>query len=98
MTYTAQQQPQEEPQLPLPASPSPTAKKPASCSIDTVETKKSAQLLHEMNLTFPEGSVTAILGPSGAGRSTLLHVLTDSLPINMKCVGSGKFPSCTPFA
>jgi hypothetical protein len=33
--------------------------------IDTVETKAGKTLLHSMKILLPEGSVTAILGPSG---------------------------------
>jgi ABC-type multidrug transport system ATPase subunit len=65
--------------------------------IDTVETSKGVRLLHEMNLTFPEGTVTAILGPSGAGRSTLLQVLTDSMPANVVGVGSIHLPGASAF-
>ena len=79
-----------------PPPPLPVADKRASAQIDTIFTKhrskkKRIQLLHEMNLMFPEGSVTVILGPSGSGRSILLHALTDSLPVNLIGVGSGKY-------
>ena len=53
-------------------------------NIISVDTYKGKQLLHEMNLRFPEGSISVILGPSGAGKSTLLNLLTDSLPSNVK--------------
>lgn len=62
-------------------------------NISSVETtsKDNKQLLHGMDVWFPEGSITAILGPSGAGKSTLLNLLTDSLPFNVKGSASGKF-------
>jgi ABC-type multidrug transport system fused ATPase/permease subunit len=66
--------------------------------IETVETTGSSgkQLLHPMNVLFPEGSVTAILGPSGSGKSTLLSVLTDSLEPNVRGVAQGK-KAAVPF-
>lgn len=33
------------------------------------------QVLHHINVTFPETSVTAIIGPSGSGKSTFLRTL-----------------------
>lgn len=37
--------------------------------------KNSRLILKDVNLTFTEGSVTAIVGESGAGKSTLLHLI-----------------------
>jgi len=74
-----------------------TAKHHGYAQIDTVETSRGARLLYDMNLVFPEGTVTAILGPSGAGRSTLMHVLTDSLPSNVVGVGSIHLPGANAF-
>jgi ABC-type sugar transport system ATPase subunit len=37
--------------------------------------KNSRQILKDVNLTFAEGTVTAIVGESGAGKSTLLHLI-----------------------
>jgi ABC-type multidrug transport system ATPase subunit len=65
--------------------------------IDIVETSKGVRLLHDMNLVFPEGTVTAILGPSGAGRSTLMHALTDALPANVVGVGTVHLPGASAF-
>ena len=68
-------------------------------NIKSVKTSKGKQILHDMNLWFPEGCITAIMGPSGAGKSTLLQLLTDSLPINASGTADGKSgqtirPSC----
>jgi iron(III) transport system ATP-binding protein len=35
----------------------------------------SHQVLHQVDLTVPSGSLTAILGPSGSGKTTLLRLL-----------------------
>ncbi|MDO4415087.1 MAG: ABC transporter ATP-binding protein [Erysipelotrichaceae bacterium] len=37
--------------------------------------KKSRLILKDVNLTFTEGTITAIVGESGAGKSTLLHLI-----------------------
>jgi ABC-type hemin transport system ATPase subunit len=63
--------------------------------IDSVGSGVGKQLLHPMKIVLPEGSVTAVLGPSGAGESTLLSVLTDSLQRNTKGKATGMcFISC----
>jgi iron complex transport system ATP-binding protein len=33
------------------------------------------RVVHDLNLSLPQGRVTAILGPNGCGKSTLLHAL-----------------------
>jgi len=66
-------------------------------NITSVETSKGKEILHEMDLWFPEGSITAILGPSGAGKSTLLQLLTDSLPSNVKGAANVHLPGATAF-
>ena len=58
--------------------------------IETVATKKGHQILHPMRVDFPEGSVCAILGPSGGGKTTFLNILTDSIPSNIKARGAGE--------
>lgn len=37
-------------------------------------------VLHDLNLTIPEGKLTAILGPNGCGKSTLLRGLLALIP------------------
>jgi len=65
--------------------------------IVSVKTSKGKQILHDMNLCFPEGSITAILGPSGAGKSTLLQLMTDSLPSNANGAADVHMPGTTAF-
>jgi iron complex transport system ATP-binding protein len=36
-------------------------------------------VLQDLSLAIPKGSVTAILGPNGFGKTTLLHILLGSL-------------------
>lgn len=38
------------------------------------------KVISQLSLTFPEGSVTAIVGPNGCGKSTLLKAVTGLLP------------------
>jgi len=66
-------------------------------NIESVKTSKGKQILHDMNLWFPEGCITAIMGPSGAGKSTLLQLLTDSLPINASGAADVNLPGATAF-
>lgn len=33
------------------------------------------QVLHQMNLSISQGSITAVVGSSGSGKSTLLHIM-----------------------
>lgn len=39
-----------------------------------------AVLLDKLHLNFPPNAVVAIMGPSGAGKTTLMNLLTDNLP------------------
>ena len=39
-------------------------------------------VLKDVNLTFPEGKVTVLLGPNGCGKTTLLKSLCGLLPIS----------------
>lgn len=58
--------------------------------IEKVETNKGKILLHQMDVRFPEGAVTGILGPSGSGKSTLLSVMTDSIQSNLRGAADGR--------
>ena len=35
----------------------------------------STPILNDLNLTFPQGKMSAIIGPSGVGKSTIIHLL-----------------------
>lgn len=37
--------------------------------------EKEQEVLHDMNLTLPEGSFTALVGPSGGGKSTVARLI-----------------------
>ena len=37
-------------------------------------------ILHDISLTFPAGTVTAVIGPNGCGKSTLLKTIAGLLP------------------
>jgi branched-chain amino acid transport system ATP-binding protein len=39
------------------------------------------EVLHELTLVVPEGSVVAILGPNGAGKTTALRAIAGTLPV-----------------
>jgi len=39
------------------------------------------EVLHDMNIAVPEGSVVALLGPNGAGKTTTLKVISGTLPV-----------------
>lgn len=41
---------------------------------------EDAQVLHDVSCSFPDGSVTALLGLSGSGKTTLTHLLTRMYP------------------
>ena len=32
-------------------------------------------ILNDINITFPKGQITTIIGPNGCGKTTLLHFL-----------------------
>lgn len=40
------------------------------------------EILHNINLTFEPGKVTALIGPNGCGKSTLLKTLVRILPLS----------------
>ncbi|KAG0245030.1 hypothetical protein BGW41_004287 [Actinomortierella wolfii] len=47
----------------------------------------TSTLLKDIEVTFPSGELTAILGTSGAGKTSLLCVLLDRTPANLKVQG-----------
>ncbi|KPA84112.1 putative mitochondrial ABC-thiol transporter [Leptomonas pyrrhocoris] len=70
---------------PVPASPSETAEKAATAAGDDVDGAEegdahyfqllSKDLLHNVNLIFPDGQLTMVIGATGCGKSTLLGAL-----------------------
>jgi len=56
--------------------------------------KKRVQVIHDFNLTLPQGLIYAIVGPSGCGKSTLLYTLAGILSnYNGKIKIDGEKPS-----
>jgi len=41
---------------------------------------KGKLILHDVNLTLPEGSVIALIGPNGSGKTTLIRAISGILP------------------
>jgi len=39
------------------------------------------EVLHDLSISVPEGSVVALLGPNGAGKTTTLKVISGTLPV-----------------
>jgi len=39
------------------------------------------EVLHDLSLSVPEGTVVALLGPNGAGKTTTLRVISGTLPV-----------------
>eukprot|EP00540_Astrosyne_radiata_P020404 CAMPEP_0116827116 /NCGR_PEP_ID=MMETSP0418-20121206/2916_1 /TAXON_ID=1158023 /ORGANISM="Astrosyne radiata, Strain 13vi08-1A" /LENGTH=591 /DNA_ID=CAMNT_0004455847 /DNA_START=63 /DNA_END=1838 /DNA_ORIENTATION=+ len=68
------------------------------CTIETVETSNGKKvLLDSMHIDLPEGTMTAILGPSGAGKTTIMNVLTDNVESNVRAVGEVSLPGPAAF-
>ena len=65
--------------LDLPEPEQKTAAVPKDCSIECKELHFSyeadREILHGVNMTFPKGSFTAIVGESGCGKSTIAAIL-----------------------
>src|SRR5881392_2185206 len=38
------------------------------------------EILHDLSIAVPEGTVVALLGPNGAGKTTTLRVISGTLP------------------
>src|SRR5947209_10699785 len=39
------------------------------------------EILHDLCIAVPEGTVVALLGPNGAGKTTTLRVISGTLPV-----------------
>src|SRR5438270_7928254 len=39
------------------------------------------EILHDLTIGVPEGTVVALLGPNGAGKTTTLRVISGTLPV-----------------
>jgi branched-chain amino acid transport system ATP-binding protein len=39
------------------------------------------EILHDLSISVPEGTVVALLGPNGAGKTTTLKVISGTLPV-----------------
>src|ERR1700732_437620 len=56
----------------------------ADCSLELrgiTASYGSIEVLHGVDLAVPKGSVVAILGPNGGGKSTTLRVIAGQLPM-----------------
>ncbi|KAF9275258.1 hypothetical protein BGZ88_002444 [Linnemannia elongata] len=53
-----------------------------------LQEKIEKQLLNDVDLVFPTGELTAIIGGSGAGKTSLLNALLGRTPPNLKMTGS----------
>ncbi|CAB9519975.1 Putative white-brown complex homolog protein 30 [Seminavis robusta] len=68
------------------------------CIVSSVKPKRGKKnILHRMAIDFPSSSVTAILGPSGGGKTTLLSVLTDSIHSNIQACAELNLPGESAF-
>ncbi len=53
--------------------------------------REAPLVLQDLSLSIPKGAVTAILGPNGCGKTTLLHILLGSLkPLQGEIMLAGK--------
>jgi len=64
---------------PQPATPTPTPADPSHAAAITVDRlcvrRGEREVLHEVSLYVPRGTVTGLLGPSGSGKSTLMRAI-----------------------
>ena len=55
---------------------------PAQLEVDHVTTGYGkVEVLHDVSLAVPPGSVVALLGPNGAGKTTTLRAICGTLPV-----------------
>lgn len=62
--------------------------------------EKSAQTLNNINIDFPKGALIGIIGPVGAGKSSLLQALLNELPLqsgSLNINGSISYASQEPW-
>jgi ABC-type transport system involved in cytochrome bd biosynthesis fused ATPase/permease subunit len=60
-----------------------------SCST-TATSSDAKKILHPMRVNIPEGSITAVLGTSESGKSTLLKFMAGCADRNLHCDGVGE--------
>ncbi|MCR5699479.1 MAG: ABC transporter ATP-binding protein/permease [Treponemataceae bacterium] len=53
------------------------------------ESKECREILHGVNLSFPQGSYTALVGPSGSGKSTLARLIASLWDVDSGSVEIG---------
>ena len=56
-------------------------------NVEVISRSGNSVILHPMTVLFPESKVTAIMGPSGSGNSTLLNFLTGTIVSNLHAEG-----------
>ena len=62
--------------MPLPVASSP----PAAVTVECLTVRRGGrEILRDLSLSFAEGSITAVVGPSGVGKSTLMGTLNGLL-------------------
>jgi len=57
------------------------------------------EVLHDLTMAVPEGSVVALLGPNGAGKTTTLRAISGTLPIKRGRIrfGGGRLDGRSPY-